>query len=317
MDFGFSLTFAIIAMKSYNDYNTYLKSKYGCKVYRIGLDAGLSCPNRDGTKGSGGCIYCNEEGSRALYANPARSVAEQLEERIAHLKEKAGTKKYIAYFQAFTNTYAPIKKLKSIYDEIAGFEDIVGISIGTRPDAVDLNKLELIASYKDRYEVWIEYGLQSAHDKTLVYLARGHTVKDFLNAVNLTKKMGILVSSHVILGLPNETREDMLETARTLNESKVDSVKIHLLHVLKGSRLEELYNAGKIRLLEQDEYVGLVCDFLERLSPHIIIQRLTGEGGKSNHVAPAWALDKLGTIQKIKETLEKRKTYQGYMARNR
>lgn len=298
-------------MKLYNDYNSYLREKYGCKIYRIGLDAGFSCPNRDGTKGFGGCIYCNGEGSRASYADPALSVHEQLKVRIEKLKEKSGPQKYIAYFQAFTNTYAPVKELRPIYDQAASVKDVVGMSIGTRPDAIDLAKLELIASYKDRYEVWVEYGLQSAHDKTLLALERGHTLADFVNAVHLTKRLGIPVCSHVILGLPGETAADMMETAEKLNELKVDAVKIHLLHVLKGSRLEQLYAAGKTRLLEQDEYVGLVCDFLERLSPHIIIQRLTGEGTRENHVAPAWALDKLGTLEKIRKTLEKRKSRQG------
>jgi radical SAM protein (TIGR01212 family) len=299
-------------MKLYNDYNSYLRSKYGCKVYRIGIDAGFSCPNRDGTKGFNGCIYCDASGSRSPYADPKRSVSEQLKSRIDHLKEKSGRKKYIAYFQAFTNTYAPVAKLRSAYDQILPFEDIVGISIGTRPDSIDLSKLGLIASYMDRYEAWIEYGLQSIHDKTLDHLLRGHSSKDFINAVNLTKRSGILVCAHVILGLPNETQKDMMETAKALNELKVDGVKIHLLHVLKGARLEDLYNDGKMKLLEQNEYVGLACDFLEALSPHIIIQRLTGEGDKQSHVAPAWALDKLGTLDEIRRTLEKRKTYQGY-----
>lgn len=298
-------------MKLYNDYNSYLKEKYGCKVYRIGIDAGFSCPNRDGTKGSGGCVYCNEEGSRASYADPALSVGEQLKARVEKLKEKNGPQKYIAYFQAFTNTYAPVKDLKAIYDQAASVKDVVGMSIGTRPDAIDLAKLELIASYRDRYEVWVEYGLQSAHDKTLLALGRSHTFADFVNAVHLTKRFGIPVCSHVILGLPGETAGEMMETADKLNELKVDGVKIHLLHILKGSRLEHLYAAGKMRLLEQDEYVGLACDFLERLSPHIIIQRLTGEGTPEDHVAPAWALDKLGTIDKIRKTLEKRKSHQG------
>ncbi|MBN1527307.1 MAG: TIGR01212 family radical SAM protein [Candidatus Omnitrophica bacterium] len=297
-------------MRLYNDYNSYLREKYGCKVYRIGLDAGFSCPNRDGTKGFGGCIYCNEEGSRASYADPALSVAEQLRSRIKKLREKNGPKKYIAYFQAFTNTYAPAKELRPIYDQAAS-NDVVGISIGTRPDAIDLAKLELIASYKDRYEVWIEYGLQSAHDKTLLALQRGHTFADFANAVHLTKRFGISVCGHVILGLPGETAAEMMETADKLSELKVDGVKIHLLHILKGSRLEQLYAGGKIRLPEQDEYVELVCDFLERLSPDIVIQRLTGEGTREKHVAPLWALDKLGTIKKIEETLKKRGSRQG------
>ena len=297
-------------MNLYNDYSSYLKTKYGCKVYRIGLDAGFSCPNRDPGKGSG-CIYCNEEGSRSSYTHPEEPVAEQLASRIEYLKLKKDAQKFIAYFQAFTNTHAPVNKLKEIYDKVLPFKDVVGISIGTRPDAVDREKLKLIASYKDRYEVWLEYGLQSIHDRTLEMINRGHTFRDFTDALKLAKEFGIPVSSHVILGLPGEAKSDMLETAKRLSELKIDGVKIHLLHVLKGSALEKLYHEGKVRILEQDEYAELVCDFLEYLSGNILIQRITGEGPRYNHIAPLWALDKVGTINKIKEELLKRGSCQG------
>lgn len=295
----------------YNDYNTYLKTKYGCKVYRIGIDAGFSCPNRDRVKGAGGCIYCNKEGSRAPYANPNEGVSEQLATRINYLKEKRDAKKFIAYFQAFTNTYAPPAKLKNIYDAVLPFEEIVGISIGTRPDAIDEEKLKVISSYKNDYEVWIEYGLQSIHDKTLKALKRGHDFNAFLTALKMTKRFDIPVSVHVILGLQNETKEDMLETARKLSDLRINGVKIHLLHILRGSTLERLYMEGKVKILEQDEYVELVCDFLEHIDKSIIVQRLTGEGTRQNHIAPAWALDKIGTITKIEATLKKRGTRQG------
>jgi uncharacterized protein len=297
-------------MKSYNDYNTYLRKLYGTKVCRIGLDAGFTCPNRDGTKGIGGCSYCNSSGSRASYADTAMSAATQLESRIAQLKKK-GAKKFIAYFQAFSNTYAPVGKLKETYDCVLPFNDVVGISIGTRPDTVDEEKLALISSYKKDYEVWIEYGLQSIHDKTLEAINRGHGAADFLKAVRLARRFGVKVSAHIILGLPGESHEEMLETARALNEWGIDGVKIHLLHILKGSLYEKLYNEGKITLLGQDEYAELVCDFLERLPQRIIIQRLTGQGSREDHVAPEWALDKLGTIKKIEEEFERRKSYQG------
>ena len=306
-------------MKLYNDYNSYLKERYGSKVYKISVDAGFTCPNRDGTKGTGGCAYCNKDGSRAPHTStlvvgvyPAIPVAEQLKSRIKYLKEKNGAaEKFIAYFQAFTNTYAPVGRLKTIYDEVAPFKEIIGISIGTRPDAVDEEKLGLVASYGAKREVWIEYGLQSVHDRTLKSINRGHDFKDFLNAVNLTKKFDIQICVHVILGLPGETREDMIETARRLNELKVNGVKIHLLHILKGSAFEELYRKGLVKVLSQDEYVNLVSDFLENLSPDIIIQRLTGEGRRGDHIAPLWALDKIGTINKIREMLLTRKSFQG------
>jgi hypothetical protein len=280
-------------------YNDYLKERYGCKVYRIALDAGFSCPNIK----SGGCIYCNSKGSRASYIDPALSIQGQLETRIKYLKDTKSAKKFIAYFQAHTNTYAPVDKLKAVYDQIAGFNDIVGLSIGTRPDAIDREKIKLIASYKDRYEVWMEYGLQSAHDRTLKWINRGHTFSDFLNAVKLTKEFNIPVCTHVILGLPGETKEEMMVTARRLAELNVEGIKIHPLHILKGSKLEELYRKGEIRLLEQDEYVKLVREFLGNLSPDIIVHRLTGQGSGNDHIAPLWALDKTSTINKIAKTI--------------
>lgn len=298
-------------MRPYNDYNTFLKNKYGCKVYRIGIDGGFSCPNRDGIKGSGGCLYCNDNGSRSAYSGPGKNIGEQITARIGQLKNKDGAAKFIAYFQAFTNTYASVETLKKRYDQILGFDEIVGLSIGTRPDAIDDDKLKLISSYADRYDVWIELGLQSIHNRTLEKINRGHTFEDFLKALKDVKKFNIPVCAHIILGLPGETREDMLETARTISKLNIDSVKIHLLHILKDSPLERLYRDGKVPIMSQHEYVELVCDFLENLSSGIIIQRLTGEGDRISHIAPEWALDKMSTINRINEVLNNRGTCQG------
>lgn len=290
-------------MNIYNDYNSYLKGRYGSKVYRIGVDAGFTCPHR--------CVYCNNDGSRAYYTDPDRTVGGQLSDRIEYLKKTKGAKKFIAYFQSFTNTNASIEHLRETYDRILPFKDIVGLSIGTRPDCVDTDKLSLISSYGDSYEVWLEYGLQSIHDRTLKAIKRGHDFNDFLKAYRLTRKFRIAVCVHVILGLPGETREDMLRTAQKLTDLKVDGVKIHLLHILKGSGLEELYNKGEVKVLSQEEYVSLACDFLENLSESIIVQRLTAQGKRPDHIAPLWALDKLGTLNKIEETLRKRGSRQG------
>lgn len=298
-------------MKLYNDYNSYLREKFGRKVYRIGLDAGFSCPNIDGTKGTDGCLYCNAKGSRSAYTDPSFSAANQLRGRIAYLKKRYGAKKFIAYFQAFTNTHAPVDALKKAYDEVLPFDEIAGISIGTRPDTIDREKLKLISSYKNRYEVWIEYGLQSSHDITLKAINRAHDFQDFVNALEMTKEFNIPVCAHIILGLPGETRNDMIDTGRKLTALGVNGVKIHLFHILKGSPAEKLYRQGEIKTLEQEEYVQLVCDFLENLSKDMIIQRLTGQGTGQDHIAPAWALDKLGTINKIGEMLKRRSTFQG------
>ena len=298
-------------MRPYNDYSTYLKSKHGCKVFRIALDGGFSCPNRDGTRGHGGCTYCSDTGARSGYINPEEDIRKQLSLRIDHLKKTKNASKFIAYFQAFTNTYAPVDLLKNAYDQIRGFTEIVGLSIGTRPDSIDTKKMELISSYMNKYEVWIEYGLQSIHNKTLERINRGHTFEDFTAAMDLTRKFNIPVCAHVILGLPGETKDDMMATAKTLSQLKTGAVKIHLLHILKNSLMEKLYKSGEIDLLTQEEYVELVCDFLENISPEIIVQRLTGEGDKLNHIAPAWAMDKISTINKICDTFKKRGTCQG------
>jgi len=300
-----------LTVKLYNDYNSYLKTKYGCKVHRIGLDAGFSCPNRDGTKGIKGCLYCNEDGSRSSYINTEDNVQSQLRKRIECLKEK-GAKKFIAYFQAFTNTHAPVEKLKAVYDQILPFEDIVGLSIGTRVDAVDHGKLALISSYKNRYDVWIEYGLQSSHNKTLSLINRAHTYEDFSEAVKLTRKFDIPICAHIILGLPGETKKDMLETAGRIATLEIDGVKIHLLHILKGSAFEKLYHEKEITLMEENEYAETVCDILELLPKNTVIQRLTGQGSPANHIAPHWAMNKTGTVRKIEDILKRRGTYQGY-----
>lgn len=298
-------------IKPYNDYNTYLKNKYGAKVYRIGLDAGFSCPNRDGTKATEGCIYCDDNGSRSSYTTPNTTISSQLASRIQYLKDRQAAKKFIAYFQAFTNTHASSDRLKSIYDEILLFNEIVGLSIGTRPDAIDADKLKLISSYKKYYEVWLEYGLQSSHDKTLELINRGHSYLDFVDAVRLAQSFRIPVCAHVILGLPGENREAMVETAKRLSALKIDGVKIHPLHILKNSLLEKLYNDNKIKALSLDEYAGLACDFLENISADTIVQRLTGQGTADSHIAPLWALDKAKTIKRIEDIFKERGSFQG------
>lgn len=298
-------------MLPYNDYNSYMRNKYGCKVYRIGLDAGFTCPNRDGTISFEGCAYCGPNGSRASYTDHTKSVREQLENRMTFLRSSKNAKKFVAYFQAFSNTHAPVEKLKKVYDEILPFDDIVGLSIGTRPDTVNDEKMALIASYHGKYEVWIELGLQSANDETLRAINRCHSFNDFSKAVGMAKRLGVFVGAHVIIGLPGETKGDIMRTAEKMNELGIDGVKIHLLHVLRGSRMEMDYNSGNLRLLERDEYIGLLCDFLEILSGDIVIQRLTGEGRGNEHIAPLWATNKMSLLESIKRELGRRGTCQG------
>lgn len=297
--------------KRYNQYSAHLKNKFGVKVYKVTLDAGFSCPNRDGLISDSGCIFCDESGSFSQAHSNQLSIEEQLKTGIETLSKRFKAKKIMSYFQAYSNTYKPVEELEKIYTSALGHPDVVGISIGTRPDCVDEGKCELIANFKDDYYTWIEYGLQSIHDKTLKSINRGHDFECFLKAYELTKSYGINVCAHVILGLPGETKEDMLQTAQKLAELKIDGVKIHMLCALKGTELSQMYEEGKISLLTEDDYIQTVCDFLEILPPETTIHRLAGNGLKKNLIAPRWLGKKLDCLNKIDRELEKRNSWQG------
>jgi radical SAM protein (TIGR01212 family) len=297
--------------KRYNDLNSYLRNLHGCRVQKITIDAGLTCPNRDGSISSGGCIYCNTRGSgTGAHAN-GLTVAHQLRNGKKSLSKRYKAKKFIAYFQSFSNTYAPLHQLRHLYEEALAVDDIVGLSIGTRPDCVDDPVLDLLQNYAKQHLVWIEYGLQSASDATLAFINRGHDVQCFRDAVKKTKNRGIKICAHVILGLPHETRRDMLHTAGTIARLGLDGVKLHLLYVVKGTRLETFYQQGGFKCLEQKEYVDLVCDFLERIPFEIVVQRLTGDPHRPELAAPAWSLKKPETLKLIQKTLEERDSWQG------
>ncbi len=297
--------------KRYNDLNTYLRNLFGCRVQKITVDAGLSCPNRDGRLSFGGCIYCNAKGSGTGAHAQGLSVSEQLIRGKEALFRRYKAKKFIAYFQSFSNTYSSLEKLRSLYDEALAVEDVAGLSIGTRPDCVNEAILQLLESYaKDRL-IWIEYGLQSAHDATLAFINRGHNLQCFKDAVNATKNRGINICVHLILGLPGETKAQMLETANIVADMGLDGVKLHLLYVIKGTVLEKLYQHGDYKCLEQLEYIDIVCDVLERLPGEMIIQRLTGDPHKEELVAPLWSLRKRETLDLIAHTMEMRNSFQG------
>ena len=297
--------------KRYNDLNSYFRSIFGCRVQKITIDAGLSCPNRDGKISTGGCIYCNTRGSGTGAHAKGHSVTDQILAGKKALSKRYKAKKYIAYFQSFTNTYAPLETLKSLYEEALSIEGVVGLSIGTRPDCVDESVLKLIESYAKTHLIWIEYGLQSIHDTSLALINRGHDFQCFKDAVDATLNRGIKICAHVILGLPEEKRSHMIETAKTIAKMGIDGIKIHLLYVIKGTRLEKLYRQGSYKCLEQQQYVDLVCDFLERIPGDMVIQRLTGDPHPEELVAPQWSVKKAKTLSLIKETLEKRDSWQG------
>ncbi len=294
----------------YYSFSSYLREHYGCKVRRISLDAGFSCPNKDGKAGRGGCIYCNEL-AFSPFAGKALTLDEQITRSISSAKERGIAEKFIAYFQNATNTYAETQKLKAVYDVIKKYPEIVALSISTRPDCVDEEKLDLIESYKNNYEVWVEYGIQSVHDRTLLAINRGHTFGVAEEAIKKTAERGIKVGVHVILGLPGENREDMIATAGTLAQLPVDGVKLHVLHVLKGTALEGLYKEGKVQLLGREEYAGLACDFLENTPPDRVILRLVSDAARDVLIAPEWINDKLSIISEIETEFSSRKTSQG------
>ncbi len=297
--------------KKYNQYSQHLKELFNCKVYKITLDAGFNCPNRDGTISTGGCIFCDTGGSFSQAHSNLLSIDKQIEESKKRLKKRFKAEKFIAYFQAFTNTYASVDKLKNIYDEALTDPDVIGLSIGTRPDCVDEEKINLISSYaKDNY-VWLEYGLQSAHNKTLDIINRGHAVEDFIKAVKITQNKNINICTHVILGLPGETKKEMLETARLLADIGIDGIKIHLLCALKGTKLEKMYHNNEFKPLEINEYVDIVCDYIEILPPNVTMHRLAGNGLNEILVAPEWLPEKFKVLNMIDKELEARNSFQG------
>jgi hypothetical protein len=301
----------MVKKKRYSDYNAYLRDLFGQRVQKISIDAGLSCPNRDGRLSRLGCIYCNEKGSGSGLSEKGLSVREQIEAGKIGSMKKYKAKKFLAYFQSYSNTYTTVDHMKALYDEALSCEGMVGMAIGTRPDCIDPEKLDLIQTYTKDHLVWVEYGLQSVHDETLKRINRGHTFRDFSRAVDLTRNRGIQICTHVILGLPGENREMMLETARTLADGGINGIKIHLLYVIKGTPLEKLWQRGEYTPMEQAEYVEMVCDFLELLPEHIIIQRITGDPHPDELREPLWAARYRETFNLIQDLLEARDTFQG------
>lgn len=295
----------------YKSLNNYLRRIFGQRVQKIPIDAGFTCPNRDGKISNRGCIYCNAYGSGTGALSRNLSIPDQVRTAKAFLGRRYGVSKFIAYFQAFSNTYGLPQELKAKYDQALKDKDIIGLAIGTRPDCVSEDILSLISSYKRDYKVWMEYGLQSAHDRTLKLINRGHTVADFADAVRLTNKFGIDICAHIILGLPGEVRRDMLETAAFVSDLGIHGLKIHALYVVKGSEMEKQFAGGLYRPLSQAEYVDLVCDVLEIISPEMVIHRITGDPRPEELLAPLWVRGKSATINAIKANFLKRNSFQG------
>lgn len=288
-----------------------MQERFGTKVYKLSLDGGMTCPNRDGTLSSRGCIFCSDCGSGDFAAPHCDDLTQQLQDAKARVQRKVKDGKYIAYFQSYTNTYAPRSHLERLFREATKPEEIVALSIATRPDCLPEDVMALLAELNRIKPVWVELGLQTIHPQTAHYIRRGYELPCFDDAVKRLKERGLEVIVHMILGLPGETREEMLETARYIGRSGADGIKIQLLHVLEGTDLAQEYREGKVRELSLEEYCSLVEDCLQNLPPEMVIHRLTGDGPKRSLIAPAWSADKKRVLQTMNEAFARDNVKQG------
>lgn len=287
----------------YLSFNKYLKDKFGQKVYKISLDGGFTCPNRDGKTGTRGCIFCSKGGSGDFAESREMSITEQIESGKKRVEKKIKSGKYIAYFQAFTNTYAPVEILRQKYEEAINHPDIVALSIATRPDCLGDDVLRLLDEMNKIKPVFVELGLQTIHQKSAKYIRRGYDLSVYDKAVIDLKKIGVNVVVHVILGLPNESENDMLETVKYVCESGANGIKLQLLHVIDGTDLAKDYEKGLFKTFEFDEYVNLIVKCVKIIPKDIVIHRLTGDGAKKDLVAPIWSADKKRVLNAINKAL--------------
>ena len=299
-------------MQRINSYGPWLRKKFGRRVYKVSVDGGFTCPNRDGTLGWGGCTYCSNESFRPESSTVQKSLAEQLKDGISFLSLRYHAEKFIVYWQNYSNTYAPKERLESMYTRALLADDrIIGMAVGTRADCVDAEKLEMLGVLAESHYVCLEYGLESIYDETLQKVNRGHDVACLVDTVNRTKARNLPVCLHVILGFPNESSDQRLRYADFLNQLGVDFVKLHHLHIVRGTPMEKEYCDRPFPVYDFDEWVEFVCDFLERLSPEIVVQRLYGWVPEDQLVAPRWDKSKAEILQAILHELETRGSWQG------
>ena len=305
------LTHEIINNKRYNTQDNYLKAKFGCKIAKISLNGGFTCPNRDGTKGVGGCIYCSESGSGDFAGNPCHSVERQFEEVRAGMDKKWKNAKYMPYFQAGTNTYAPLPVLREKFEAALSLENVIGLSVATRPDCIENDTLEYLAELSKRTYLTVELGLQSVHDRTGEIINRCCSYAEFLDCYNRLSDKGINTCVHLINGLPGEDRDMMLESVHKVALLRPHSVKLHMLHIIKGTVCEHMYLDGKVDIFTLEDYVNLVCDELEMLPWETVIQRITGDGARDTLVAPLWSVKKFDVINGVDREMNRRGAFQG------
>lgn len=287
----------------YLSFNKYLKDKFGQKVYKISLDGGFTCPNRDGKIDTRGCIFCSKGGSGDFAQNRNLSITEQIESGKKIVEKKIKSGKYIAYFQAFTNTYAPVEILRAKYSEAINHPDIVALSIATRPDCLGDDVIELLDEMNKIKPVFVELGLQTIHSDSAKYIRRGYSLEVYNEAVKKLKNIGVNIVVHIILGLPNESEEDMLESVKYVCQSQIDGIKLQLLHVIDGTDLAKDYEKGLFKTLEFDEYVELIAKCVAIIPKNIVIHRLTGDGAKKDLIAPLWSADKKRVLNAINKAL--------------
>jgi radical SAM protein (TIGR01212 family) len=298
-------------LRRYNSFGSYIKKRFGIKVYKVNVDAGFTCPNRDGSISTTGCIYCNNDSFRPASCTPTLSISEQVNNGIEHIKKRYKAEKFIVYFQPYTNTYAPVDELERLYREALSEPSVIGLAIGTRPDTVDEDKIALLESMAEKYFIIVEYGMQSMYGKTLEFINRGHDYNTFLKTLDLTKNRGIFIGAHVIVGFPTETREEMLLMADEISVLPLDFLKIHQLQVIKDTPLEILYRENQFHLFEYEEYIEFITEFIERLSPRIVPQRLFATAPDNILIAPRWGKSRQETLRDIEKRLESKDTFQG------
>jgi len=302
----------MLRRERWNYFKDRLVDRFGCIVYKVGVNAGFDCPNRDGSKAFGGCAYCSQEGSLSPNQDPKLAIEGQIKKGIAFTEERYGAKKFIVYFQAFTNTYAPNNILRERYDSAFIDDRIVGLSIATRPDCVTPENISLLKEYSEKLDYFtVELGLQSAHQNELAWVNRQESIEDYKRAMTLLNDAGIKVISHIILGFPGESYREMLDTVELAQEYKSFGLKLQMLHVIKKTKLEFIYKKENFKLLEQDEYVEILLKLIAVIHPNVEIHRITGETGKESLVAPAWVRYKTKVFQSFETELEKRDIFQG------
>ena len=297
--------------KRYNPVSRHLKKQFGCKVYRVSIDAGFTCPNRDGTLGEGGCIYCGERGAASIGAERKLSITGQIQAGMSVMRSKNRAEKFIAYFQSFTNTYEDISLLRNLYEEALNADDVVGLAISTRPDCLNDEILDLLQELNQKTYLLLELGLQTIHDRSLELINRGHDFSCFLKSYEEAQNRGLRTCVHSILGLPGESYSDMMETSQILASLRPDGVKLHLLHALKDTSLADMYDAGKWKPMEMEKYIQVVCDIMEKLHPETIMHRLTGDPLRGYLVAPQWCIKKWEVLNGIDRELARRESFQG------